>query len=55
MTGVLGRPADPLAAEWTTSMASSSANDSDTESLAGNDSSTASSSLERSAGWFSST
>src|SRR5690242_11694879 len=43
--GLDGRPAEPLAADGRASTAPSSAKDSDTESLAGKDSSTASSSL----------
>src|SRR3954471_19970919 len=42
VTGLDGRPSEPLAAEYRTSTASSSAKDSDTGSLAGKDSSTAS-------------
>ena len=53
VTGLLGRPLAPMAADGNT--ASSSANDSTAGSLAGKDSSTASSSLVCSAGMFSST
>src|SRR6478735_6966326 len=45
LTGLVGRPSDPLAADCT-STAPSSANDRAAGSLAGNDSSTASSSCE---------
>ena len=55
MTGLLGRPSEPLAADGRASTAPSSAKDSDTGSLAGKDSSTASSSLVSGVGWFSST
>src|ERR1700712_5736281 len=55
VTGLDGLPSEPLAAEGRTSDSPSSANDSDTESLAGKDSSTASSSLVSGAGLFSST
>ncbi len=53
VTGLLGRPLDPTAADGTT--ASLSANDSTAGSLAGKLSSTASSSLVCSTGMFSST
>ncbi|SIM80108.1 Uncharacterised protein [Mycobacteroides abscessus subsp. abscessus] len=53
LTGLDGRPSPPLAADGMT--ASSSAKDSTAESLAGNDSSTASSRFVCGAGWFSST
>ena len=54
-TGLLGRPWDPLEAEGRMSTAPLSAKDSAAESLAGKDSSMASSSLVSGAGWFSST
>ena len=55
ITGLLGRPADPLDAEGRKSTAPLSAKDSAAGSLAGKDSSSASSSLVCGVGWFSST